>query len=151
MKRIKAFTLVEMLLVLVLSAIVVAVAYAVYSQLHRFGMEYEKRNGDALELLTFDQHLRYDARRATDIRKYGEGFVFVQAPAEDFAAYARNAAGVRRTVAGSSDNFNVVVQAIRIDSSTFVKTLVLAVGPESDQADTLSYTIQRPASARASE
>jgi prepilin-type N-terminal cleavage/methylation domain-containing protein len=149
MKRIKAFTLVEMLLVLVLSAIVVAVAYSVYSQLHLFGMEYEKRNGDALELLTFDQHVRFDARKATDIRMEGDGFVFVQAPAEDFATYARNPAGVRRTISGSRDNFNVVVQAIRIDSSAFVKTLVLAVGAEPDQADTLSYTIQLPASARA--
>jgi prepilin-type N-terminal cleavage/methylation domain-containing protein len=145
--RIKAFTLVEMLLVLVLSAIVVAVAYAVYTQVHLFHQEYQKRTTDSVEFLSLDQHLRFDANRAADITASDVSFTF-ESEMATLAHYTVNAAGIHRSAQGQTDNFNVPIRKIQVDSLTHQKILTLHIGPENAQTDTFRYPIQLPASAQ---
>lgn len=145
--RLKAFTLVEMLLVLVLSAMVVTIAYAVYTHAHLMGQEFEKRTTDATELLTFDQHLRFDASKAVDVATTQGSFVLLAQAQVPLAQYSINAAGVRRTAGSQSDNFNIPLHAIHLDSTPHRKTLTLLLGPDPASSDTFYYTIARPATA----
>jgi prepilin-type N-terminal cleavage/methylation domain-containing protein len=148
--RLKAYTLIEMLVVMVLSVIVVGIAYLVYAQVHMLNQELQARTTDAEEVLALDQHLRADARRATDVRVHGEGFTYYRQHQAMVASYQCNAAGIRRTAAGQTDLFNVQIRHIQVDSFPAEKRLLLTIGPDATRPDTLCLHVQRPASARES-
>ena len=140
--RLKAYTLIEMLVVLVLSAIVVVIAYSVYSQFRLFSMEYEKRTQDSSEFLAFDQHVRHDARRASNIEANSEGFMFFEENHELFSGYSINAAGIQRKQNSISDMFNINILSIRLDSSLHKKMLILEIDVGAEKVDTFQYNIQ---------
>ncbi len=148
MKRLKAFTLVELLLVMVLSTIVIAIAYMVLAQFNLFGREFDKRTADSSEFLSFDQHLRHDIDLAINIRVNSNAFYLIKEHQELQASYTRNAAGIRRVTAKQSDNFNIGVQGIQLDSSHRRKRLWLIVGPGIEEADTFYYHLRLPATSR---
>lgn len=148
--RAKAFTLVEMLLVMVLSTIVIAVAYMIFVQFKLFGSEYEKRSADSSEFLSFDQHLRHDIRAGSNIHGNHENFEILDENGKILAAYSLNAAGIRRTAHNLSDNFNIFIRNIWFESRTGSKTILFDIGPDSSQSDTFRYILNFPASAKTS-
>ncbi|MEM7035867.1 MAG: prepilin-type N-terminal cleavage/methylation domain-containing protein, partial [Bacteroidota bacterium] len=95
--RLKAFTLLEMMVVLALSGIVVAVAWGVFSNFNLFGLEFRKRNHDTFHLLQMDQFLRADALRATNIQGDSLRFSFQDRNARTFATYTRTSKALVRT------------------------------------------------------
>jgi prepilin-type N-terminal cleavage/methylation domain-containing protein len=146
--RLKAYTLIEMLVVMVLSVIVVGIAYLVYTQMHLFQLEFEQKTHNAQELLTLDQHLRFDTQHADYITAEGNTFTLSTQAQTIVAHYQSNAAGIQRTANDLSDIFNLTLQKVSIDSFAHEKILQLELGPAADQTDTLQYHITLPASAK---
>jgi prepilin-type N-terminal cleavage/methylation domain-containing protein len=146
--RIKAYTLIEMLVVMVLSVIVVGIAYLVYTQTHLFQQEFEKKTHDAEELLTLDQHLRFDTQHADDITAEGSAFTLTAQNPIVIARYQSNPSGIQRTANGQSEMFNLTLQNINIEIIDHSKILQLELGPSPAHLDTLRYHITLPASAK---
>lgn len=146
--RQKAFTLTEMLVVLALSAIVITVAFAVFTQVFSLQIEQQKRSHDAGELLLFDQQMRRDARLATDVQMTKSGFRYLLADGKLLSEYSTNEAGMGRNSGEVNEVYNVHLLTASMDSTPRLKELTIRFGPDETSADTLIYHIKRPATAQ---
>ena len=144
----KAFTLTEMLVVLALSAIVISVAFAVFTQVFSLQLEQQKRSHDAEELLLFDQQMRRDARLSVDVQLTKVGFNFLWTDGKLLSEYSTNEAGLNRNSGEMNEVYNVHLQSVSIDSTPRRKELTIRFGADGTSADTLIYHIHRPATAQ---
>jgi type II secretory pathway component PulJ len=72
---IKAFTIMEVVITMVLTAIVISITYTAYSIVSRSYLQYQKKNDEMAELILMDKLLKRDVDKADTILKTDSGFV----------------------------------------------------------------------------
>lgn len=138
--KIKAFTLIEMLMVMALTGLVLTIAWGVYSNFYLFGNEYGKRHDLTMELVVLDEALRRDCRKAVRVDRKEESFVL---SGRDSIAYQNHEFGVLRTLGERRDSFFLEPPQWSLDSTPELFWIKLN-WPEKTQ----TYRIRRPAAAR---
>lgn len=76
MYRVKAFTLMEVTIAMLISAVVIGITYTSYSIIVKYYGTYHKKNAELAELTTIDHLLRRDFDRADSIRCDTGGLAF---------------------------------------------------------------------------
>jgi hypothetical protein len=105
-KRVAAFTIMEITVAMLISALVIAITWTAYLSFSKSYQSYNKKHEDMAVVLTLDEVLRKDFDRAEMIRRDSSGMV-VQF-ADHTIRYAFNTAFVLRTVpAVKTDTFKV--------------------------------------------
>lgn len=138
--KIKAFTLLEMLMVLALTGLVLAISWGVYSNFYLFSREYDKRNELNTELALLDETLRRDCEKSEEIR--GDSLEILldgQAP----VVYRVFEEGIVRGDGANQDSFWLRPPVFRIDSTNWEFRLGLTWSSKSQ-----TYRVHRPSIAR---
>jgi prepilin-type N-terminal cleavage/methylation domain-containing protein len=153
--QLPAFTLIEMLVVLALSTIVVALAWSVYAHFHLFALEFQKRSADSATFLSFDQHIRHDARMASDLQAEHAALRFLDGEGNTQATYTRFPEGLVRGIPEGtlrngpvrSDTFRLDLQGWHLELAHGTKRIGIQIGPATEETPHSWYTVHLPATA----
>ncbi len=104
-RRLKAFTLVELLVTLPLSAVVIAMTYAAYWRLNSLRAAFERRAGTVSRISNTQYQLLLDFKRALIVRFDGQQLFFHQP--QRWASYAFTDSAVVRRQEGVYDSLPV--------------------------------------------
>jgi hypothetical protein len=110
-KRVKAFTIMEVTVAMLLAAIVIAITYTVYTIIIRSYSSYNAKNSNMAVLIRLDELLRKDFEKAEIIYKTESGLSCTNG--NKVAIYEFKPDAVIRT-SGITDTFKVEVQAVSI-------------------------------------
>ncbi|MXV50385.1 hypothetical protein GS399_05320 [Pedobacter sp. HMF7647] len=80
--KVRAFTLFELTVAMLLTAIVTALAYSAYRYVGKAYLEFNRKGHDAAELLVTNKQLVYDLNRATAARLTDEDLILRDASGE---------------------------------------------------------------------
>lgn len=108
-KRVKAFTIMEVTVAMLLTAIVIAITYTVYSIVARSYGEYGTKNNNRAVLIRLDELLRKDFEKAETINKTETGLTCSKR--DGMVTYEFRPDGVVRS-SGITDTFKVSIAAV---------------------------------------
>jgi|GEM_PF-5942934 len=106
--KVEGFTLLEMMMVLALTALVLAIAWGAYSSFYLFGREYEKRHHDLGEWQLADRALTLDAQRCKKVLLSRDSLVLYTPEA---CLYHRFTAGLVREKKDHRDSFFIPLES----------------------------------------
>lgn len=140
----KAFTLMEMLLVMALTGLAMGIAWGIYADFQLFGSEYDKRTSDAGALSLLHEYLSVDCRRAEQVTLSGDSLA-MQGPRP--ALYVRMEAGLLRVEGETRDSFFLPLQRFSLEKGPRTSTLAMHLGTASAEGRAIHYSIHHPPSA----
>ena len=103
-QRLKAFTILEITITMMVSAILIALTFTIYTIVSRSYRAFSDRNNDVLTMLTLDKLLKRDFLKAETIRRKGSEILIISR--EDTALYDFKEGYLIRT-RGITDTFRV--------------------------------------------
>lgn len=107
MARVKAFTLLEVTVALLLTGILAVLAYGMIGVFHTVALRAHAAGGELQQVRDLQHALVADADRSTRLLRTADGFAFHAAG--EVARYARSEAGVLRTAAARVDTFHIAL------------------------------------------
>jgi prepilin-type N-terminal cleavage/methylation domain-containing protein len=134
--RIKAFTLLEVVVSMIIAALVITIAYTAYQIIHRSYATYQLKNTQMAMLLRLDELLQKDFSRSMLISRTADGLAFTDS--SSVIRYTFTAGAVVREGI-SIDTFRVITQNINLQFESKTLTAFPAEEPESDRIDELSF------------
>jgi len=136
-KRVKAFTIMEISVVMLISAIVIGIAYTAFNIINQSYRSFQHKNEDVAVLIRLDELLRKDFLRANSISKTTNG-IFVKT-GNDSVTYEFEPDFTVRT-STIIDTFKLNVQDI---FTNFEASPLTAINPvtEQNRIDELDFSI----------
>jgi Tfp pilus assembly protein PilE len=136
-KRVKAFTIMEITVVMLISAIVIGIAYTAFNIVGQSYRSFQHKNEDIAVLVRLDELLRKDFSRANTVSKTTSG-IFIKT-ATDSVTYAFEPDFTVRTGI-LTDTFKLTVQEV---VTSFEASPITAINPvtEQDRVDELDFSI----------
>jgi len=110
-KRLKAFTLLEMTIAMLLSALLIALTYASYTIILRSHHDFTAKNDELTEIVTLDHLLKRDFEQAGSIVKDQDSLVFTK-PLQVVSYQFTPFCVVRRSA--RTDTFKVATLGVRM-------------------------------------
>ena len=120
--KFKAFTLLEMLLVMALTGIALAIAWGAWEGFALFGRESQKRSQDHQQWLRLDRALTQDSRAAEDVLITDVGWQFQPSHGIRYEVIPE---GVIRKTQGTGDTIFLPLETFQVDPSEDHKDLYL--------------------------
>jgi len=134
---VKAFTLMEVTIAMLISAVVIGITYTSYSIVVKYYVAYAKKNTEIIGLTTIDHLLRRDFERADSIRNDTGGIAF--SVGGQLVKYEFDTNFIVRKAAGI-DTFKVETKALNLFFEGVPVTEDEAAG-ERKPVDELSFTL----------
>jgi len=136
-KRVKAFTIMEISIVMLISAIVIGIAYTAFNIINQSYSSFQHKNEDIAVLVRLDELLRKDFSRANTISRTTNG-IFVKTGIDSVTYEFEPDFTVR--ISTIIDTFKLNVQDV---VTTFETSPITAISPvtEQNRIDELNFSI----------
>lgn len=109
MKKIAAFTMVELLLVMITTIIVVGISMAAYTITTKMFVNYKNTQKELMDLVQADQLLSRDFSRARFIRYADQLHITLTMPDSTAITYELNAVYLLRRISSATDTFQMKI------------------------------------------
>ena len=136
-KRVKAFTIIEITVAMLISAIVIGITYAAFNIVNQSYRSFQHKNEDIAVLMRLDELLRNDFSKADMISKTTNG-IFIK-KGSDSITYAFEPGFTVRT-SSIIDTFKVTMQGLVTGFEAVPITMVNPV-TEQNRIDELEYSV----------
>jgi len=136
-KRLKAFTIMEITVVMLISAIVIGIAYTAFNIINQSYRSFQQKNEHMAELVRLDELLRKDFNRATMISKTTSG-IFLKASTDSVTYDFEPNFTVRTSTI--TDTFKLDVQDILTNFEASPVTVLNPIA-EQNRIDELDFSI----------
>jgi prepilin-type N-terminal cleavage/methylation domain-containing protein len=134
--RIKAFTLMEVVISMIIAALVITIAYTAYQIIHRSYQAYQLKNTQMAVLLRLDERLKKDFSRSVLISQTTEGLAFTDSSGTVRYTFSEGSV-IRQGIL--VDTFKVITQDISLQFEGKALAAAAEEEPESNRIDELSF------------
>lgn len=139
-QRVRAFTILELTIAMLLSAVVIGIAYTTFSIISRLYGEYNRKHEELAVILRLDELLRRDFNHAQGVYLTTEGYTFKDSLQD--VQYRFTPDYVLRS-SSVTDTFKVVVQQpeAAFETQPVTEEVLVADSLESGRLDELHFTL----------
>ena len=134
--RIKAFTILEVVISMIIAALVITIAYTAYQIIHRTYEAHHLKNAQMAVLLRVDELLKKDFSRSILIRREADGLSFSDSSGTVRYTFASGYL-IREGI--SADTFRVATAQVSLQFEGRALPDYPATDPEAERADELSF------------
>ena len=140
--RVKAFTILELMIAMLISGIVIGITYSSYIIVHKSYLAFKTKNEEMAVITQIDQVLKRDFNRAEMITG-GGNMIRIKTTDSTMIAYKFNAAYIIRT-STVNDTFKVNIDHQQLLFEHHIQVVPMDafdIPPETNRIDELSYEI----------
>lgn len=139
-QRVKAFTLMELTVAMLISAIVIAITYTAYQLISNYYSDYHKKHEEMAVLIRLDELLRRDFEKAQSIQLMPDGYQFALQPLA--VTYRFTSEGALR-ISTVTDTFKVTLSQVQasFEGQPISKDNLTGDEPEAGRIDALAFRV----------